>query len=138
MPRKGKFENKSGFQYADASIGQFYGTVEKALGNCHFTVTTINEESKCSSLSGNMKKGGRIRPNDFVLIEPLTDSETGKYQIIYRYTPKEKKILEKEGHLKVVKEKEEEPKEEAFCFEGDQEKYEEHALEMDSKFIDDI
>ena len=138
MPRKGKFENKSGFQYADASIGQFYGTVDKALGNCHFTVTTINDESKCSSLSGNIKKGGRIRPSDFVLIEPLTDSETGKYQIIYRYTPKEKKILEKEGHLKVVKEQDEEPIEDAFCFEGEQEEFENHALEMNSKFIDDI
>ena len=138
MPRKGKFENKSGFQYADASIGQFYGTVEKALGNCHFTVTTINDESKCSSLSGNMKKGGRIRPTDFVLIEPLTELETGKYQIIYKYTPKEKKILEKEGHLKVVKEKEQEPEEDTFCFEGEQEAYEDGALELDSKFVDDI
>ena len=138
MPRKGKFENKSGFQYADPSIGKFYGTVEKALGNCHFTVTTINEESKCSSLSGNMKKGGRIKTGDFVLIEPLTDLDTGKYQIIYRYTQKENKILEKEGHLKVVKEKEEEPEEEAFCFEGEQEAFEEHALELDSKFIDNI
>ena len=138
MPRKGKFENKSGFQYTDSSIGQFYGTVNKALGNCHFTVTTINEESKCASLSGNMKKGGRIKTGDFVLIEPITELETGKYQIIYRYTPKEKKILEKEGHLKVVKDKEEKPEEDAFCFEGDQEKFEENALELDSKFIDDI
>ena len=138
MPRKGKFENKSGFQYADASIGQFYGTVEKALGNCHFTVTTINDESKCSSLSGNMKKGGRIKLTDFVLIEPLTELETGKYQIIYKYTPKEKKILEKEGHLKVVKEKEQEPEEDTFCFEGEQEAYEDGALELDSKFVDDI
>ena len=56
-----------------------------------------------------MKKGGRIKTGDFVLIEPLTDLDTGKYQIIYRYTQKENKILEKEGHLKVVKEKEEEP-----------------------------
>jgi initiation factor 1A len=137
MHRKGKFENKSGFQYADASIGQLYGTVEKPLGNCHFNVITINEETKCSSLSGNMKKGGRIRPGDFVLMEPITDLETGKYKIIYKYSEKEKKILEKEGHLKIVKEKDTEQKE-AFCFEGEQEAFEESAVTLDSRFVDDI
>lgn len=137
MPHKGKFENKSGFQYADSSIGQLYGTVEKALGNCHFNVTTINEETKCSSLSGNMKKGGRIRPGDFVLMEPMTELETGKYQIIYKYTPKEKKILEKEGHLKTVKDQEPE-EDNAFYFEGEQEAFEDSAVTLDSRFVDDI
>jgi initiation factor 1A len=138
MPRKSKFENKTGFQYADSSIGQLYSTVEKPLGNCHFTVKTINEESKCSSLSGNMKKGSRVRPGDFVLIEPLTESDVGKYQIIYRYTSKEKKILEKEGYLKTVKDQKDAPEKESFYFEGEQEKFEEDALELDSKFIDNI
>jgi initiation factor 1A len=141
MPRKGKFENKSGFQYTDDSIGQLYGTINKALGNCHFNVTSIKtDEVKCGSLSGNMKKGSRIRSGDLVLIEPLTESDTGKYQIVYKYTSKERKILEKEGCLKSVKEKEkeEESEDEAFCFEGQEEYDDNTAVELDSKFIDDI
>ena len=72
------------------------------------------------------------------MIEPLTESDVGKYQIIYRYTSKEKKILEKEGYLKTVKDQKDAPEKESFYFEGEQEKFEEDALELDSKFIDNI
>lgn len=144
MPRKGKYANKSitnGILYADTTNHQLYGTIKKPLGNCHFSViNALTDEEFVASLCGNVKKGGRIAIGDFVLFEPLTDNEAGKYKIIYKYTPKEKKILEKEGRLKVIKEKEPEEQtvQEAFVFEGEEEEEENMELELDEKFIDDI
>ena len=145
MPRKGKFANKntnaSGMIYADSSKMQMYGTIDKALGNCHFKIISINEENFTASLCGNVKKGERVKSGDFVLFEPISEDEAGKYQIIHKYTPKEKKILEKEGCLAIVKEEEqvEEVDYDAFIFEGEEEETQQNTtLDVNENFIDDI
>lgn len=129
-------------QYADASNEQTYGYIEKPLGNCSFYVKTIAGEQKVASLSGVMKKRGRAKPNDLVLIEPMSEDTNRKYQIIFRYTPQQVKILEKEGKLKTInveEEKEEsESEDDGFEFEGQKEKEELHHEEIDASLIDDI
>ena len=65
--------------------------------------------------------------------------ETGKYQAIFKYNPKQRKILEKEGYLKVATIQNEEKKEENdFFFEGEIEEKNEKELAIDETFIDDI
>ena len=59
-------------KYADLENEQVYGTIDKAMGNCHFTVNTLNGETKTASLCGILKKRGKIRTGEFVLIEPLS------------------------------------------------------------------
>ncbi len=130
-------------QYADASNEQVYGRIEKALGNCSFYVNTIAGEQKVASLSGVMKKQGRVKPNDLVLIEPMSESTDRKYQIIFRYTDSQVRILEKEGHLKTVTENKEEEieseeEEDGFEFEGESEAKNEVNLEVDQNFVDNI
>ena len=45
---------------------------------------------------------GKIKTGDLVLIEPITENTDGKYQVIFKYTPDQKKVLEKEGHLSTI------------------------------------
>jgi initiation factor 1A len=82
-----------------ATQGQFYGTVDSVLGNCQFKITTETNEQRTASLSGAVKRNGRITAGDYVLIEALGDNEKGKYQIIFKYTQDQKKQLQKEGKL---------------------------------------
>ncbi len=82
-------------EYADKKYDQLYGIVESVLGECHFNVLTINKDIKRCSLKGSMRKS-RIRTGDTVLIEPFSETE---YRIIFRYTPVQRKTLEKEGHI---------------------------------------
>ena len=96
-PKKKKFNNtrnKRTFDitYADKNIGQEYGYVEKLFGNCHFKVISIENEERVASLSGIMKKKCRVREQDLVLMEPMGDGESTKYQIIFRYTQDQKKF----------------------------------------------
>lgn len=82
--------------------GQFYGTVEAVLGNCQFKITTETNEKRTASLSGAVKRNGRITVGDFVLLDALGDNEKGKYQIVFKYTPDQKKQLQKEGRLTTI------------------------------------
>ncbi len=86
-------------EYAENNIAQEYGHITEVLGNCHFKINTINNEIKTASLCGTVKRNGKIKIGDLVLIEPMTDNTDGKYQVIFKYTPDQKKVLEKEGHL---------------------------------------
>jgi initiation factor 1A len=86
-------------EYANKDFAQEYGIIAEVLGNCHFKINTNNNETKIASLCGTIKRGGKVRIGDLVLIEPLTDNLNGKYQIIFKYTPDQKKVLEQEGHL---------------------------------------
>jgi initiation factor 1A len=81
-------------EYADKKFDQLYGVVESVLGECHFNVLTINKDIKRCSLKGTIKRCGRIRVGDTVLIEPFSNTD---YKIIFRYTPDQRKTLEKEG-----------------------------------------
>lgn len=127
-------------KYADKENEQIYGTVDKAMGNCHFTVNTINNETKTASLCGILKKRGKIRNGDIVLIEPLSEDTDKKYQIIFKYAPHQKKILEKEGHLKVVSDNVEEKvvENEMFAFEDDNTEQKDNVQNINESFIDGI
>tara|TARA_B100001123_G_C14782167_1_gene817050 strand:+ start:177 stop:611 length:435 start_codon:yes stop_codon:yes gene_type:complete len=142
-PKKKKINhtrNKRTFDitYADRDIGQEYGYVEKLFGNCHFKVISIENEERVASLSGIMKKRCRVREQDLVLMEPMGDGESAKYQIIFRYTQDQKKILEKEGRLKKVETEKQEVEESMFMFEGEQEKTKDETKDVDEWFIDEI
>ena len=94
-----KGPKKLPIEYAENKIAQEYGHIAEVLGNCHFKINTINNEVKTASLCGTVKRNGKIKIGDLVLIEPMTDNTEGKYQVIFKYTPDQKKVLEKEGHL---------------------------------------
>ena len=81
-------------EYANSSNGELYGEIEEALGSCHFKVIINNTITKVASLCGSVKKGGKVKTGDIVLIQPLSNS---KYQIIFKYLPDHRKTLEKEG-----------------------------------------
>ena len=89
-------------EYAEDNVAQEYGYISEVLGNCHFKISTIKNEIKTASLSGTVKRNGKIKTGDLVLIEPMTQNTDGKYQVIFKYTPDQKKVLEKEGHLSTI------------------------------------
>ena len=143
MPPKKKGGNNRRFgpktttiEYADLSIGQHYAYVEKAYGNCQFEVTTINGDSRKSSLCGKLKRRGRICMKDLVLIEPISEDENGQHVIIFKYAPGQKSILQKEGYLKAVEEKKETHPKDDFLFEGEEVKENETIIELDENFVD--
>lgn len=124
--------------YPDTSINQHLAYVEKAWGNCQFLVKTKDGDERTCSLSGLLKRR-RVVLGDLVLIEQLTDDESGKYQAVFKYNPKQRKILEKEGYLKVATVVNEEKEEDQdFFFEGELEEKNEKELEINESFIDDI
>lgn len=142
-PKKKKFNNtrnKKTFDiiYADKSIGQEYGYIEKLFGNCHFKVMSIENEERVASLTGIMKKKCRVRENDLVLMEPMSDGENSKYLIIFRYTQDQKKILQKEGKLQKVEIIEEDNNNNNLMFEGEEEIVQNETLDVNESFIDDI
>lgn len=107
MPKKHKGNNntrrmapkKLPIEYADKTVFQEYGYISDVLGNCHFKIKNIDGDERIGSLSGTVKRNGKIKIGDLVLIEPLTDNLNSKFQIIFKYTPEQKKILENEGLL---------------------------------------
>ena len=119
--------------YADKSIRQEYGTIEKTFGNCHFKVINIEGEERIASLCGTIKKKCRVCVDDLVLLEPMSDSEDGKYQIIFRYTRDQRKILEKEGRLKKVEIEDSDSEDDVFV--NDTEK-KDVSLDVNESFID--
>lgn len=132
-------------QYADGTLEQVYARIDKALGNCSFYVITFKEgEQKVASLSGITKKQGRAKTGDVVLIEPMSEDTNRKYQIIFKYSPDQVRILEKEGLLKAVEESKEEENEldelqdGEICFDGDEIEANTMVNEIDENFVDDI
>ena len=124
--------------------GQLYAIIKDALGSCQFRVETLNGDIKLAAPRGTIAKQGRLRKDEWVLIEPLTTNENGKYQIIFKYTKEQQKCLEKEGFLKKIEgpmkevEPEELPKEDdGFIFEGE-ERGQEDMLIINDLFIDNI
>lgn len=112
MPRKNKGQRNNDhkpkgrvqmvFNDENLKPGQLYGTIENSLGSCHFEVKTVCNQTKRASLSGKIKTCSRIRLGDFVLIEQLSENEQSKYQIVFKYTPAQKKILERDGKLGIL------------------------------------
>ncbi len=85
-------------EYANTRNGELYGEIEEALGSCHFKVKINNTITKVASLCGSVKKSGKVKSGDIVLLQPLSES---KYQIIFKYLPDHRKTLEKEGLISV-------------------------------------
>lgn len=131
-------------QYADEGNEQIYGTVDKPLGNCSFLVNTNNGEQKNARLSGVMKKQGRVKKGDIVLIEPMSEDVNRMYQIIFRYTNDQVKILEREGHMKKIVEEKDNEEEgddtmgDNICFEDEIEESTNQVEELDESFVDNI
>jgi initiation factor 1A len=135
-------------KYADKEFSQEYGVIAEVLGNCHFKINTNNNETKTASLCGTIKRSGKVRISDLVLIEPLTESSTGKYQIVFRYTPDQQKTLENEGHLIKIKLPDllnelnitDDEDESTFAFESDEKnkQLEQKVDIINDNFIDDI
>jgi initiation factor 1A len=86
-------------EYADKRIFQEYGYITDVLGNCHFKIKNIDGDDRIASLCGTVKRNGKIKTGDLVLMEPLTDNLESKFQVIFKYTPDQKKVLENEGQL---------------------------------------
>ncbi len=159
MPKKHKGNNntrrmapkKMPIEYAEDNISQEYGYITEVLGNCHFKITTIGNDIKVASLCGAIKRNGKVKTGDLVLIEPMTDNLEAKYQVIFKYTPDQKKILEKEGYLtKIINpeniDKENNPPEniidaiktEAFAFENQEREAKEKLMEKEMEIINDL
>jgi initiation factor 1A len=136
-------------EYANKAFSQEYGIIAEVLGNCHFKVNTINNETKIASLCGSIKRNGKVRIGDTVLIEPLTENSNGKYQIVFKYTPDQKKVLEQEGHLvkiiipdfnNIESDNDDDTPDDTFGFENDENdnKNEKTVEVINDNFIDDI
>ena len=124
--------------YANKDIGQEYGYIEKLFGNCHFKAISIEKEERVACLTGNIKKKCRVREQDLVLMEPMGDGESTKYQIIFRYTQNQIKILKSEGKLKKVEIKKPEVEDNMFIFEGEKQVVQDESKDVDECFIDEI
>ncbi len=132
MPKKSKGANNTRrmapkrfpIEYADSKFDQMYGTVDSVLGECHFNVLALNNEIKRCSLKGTLKRCGRIRVGDTVLIEPMGGNN---YIIVFRYTLDQRKILEKEGHIgksldaatSLLQDSEDDENDDGFTFENE-------------------
>lgn len=123
-------------QYPDASNGELLGHITKLQGNCHFDITTIAGDEKKASLKGTIKKRSRCRIGDLVLIEPLSEDPTGKYQIIFKYTPDQVARLKKEGCLNNVEQEDSEDDEPDFMFTSEVKSKEEKIDIDNTDFID--
>jgi initiation factor 1A len=157
MPKKHKGNNntrrmapkKMPIEYAEDNVAQEYGYITEALGNCHFKITTIGDDIKIASLCGTIKRNGKVKTGDLVLIEPMTDNLEAKYQVIFKYTPDQKKVLEKEGHLvKIINPENKEnvnpdenidaTKTAAFAFENQEKEAKEKHMEKEMEIINDL
>ena len=141
-------------EYPDPKMGQLYAVVDKPLGSCQFSVIALNNDIKLAAPRGTIAKQGRIRKGDWVIIEPLSANEDGKYQIVFKYTNEQYKCLEKEGQLKKIDipvAEETIPaanvdissfnvkrKDDGFCFAGEEEEEIRKMLNIDEDFIDGI
>jgi initiation factor 1A len=156
MPKKHKGNNntrrtapkKMPIEYAEDNVAQEYGYITEVLGNCHFKITTIGNDTKIASLCGSIKRNGKIKIGDLVLIEPMTDNLEAKYQVIFKYTPDQKKVLDKEGRLikiinpenkeNIIQEEEVNVKSTAFAFEKQEKESKEKHMEKEMEIINDL
>lgn len=145
MPQKKKKNNNTrnkislDMVYADKSLNQEYGYVDKVFGNCHFRVKNILGEERLASLCGLIKRKCRVMKDDLVLLEPTCDDSDAKYQIIFKYSPEQKKLLEREGKLKRVDTHESSAfDDDGFVFEDEVQVQQTNTMNVDEFFVDGI
>ena len=143
MPRDDKSAKLIGekaltLQYADASLEQKYGRVIKELGCRNFQVALLNGLELVASLSKGVARRApkRLKVDDLVLVQPMSDDIYGKQEIVTIYSARFEKQLKDEGKLAIVKEKEEK-EQTGFIIEGDEEENQIH-FDADDIDIDDI
>ncbi len=140
MPKNKKSNFKSSkksnqLRLRNLDEGEQYAEALKAQGDGQFLVQILNGPEEIAKLKGSMRKGknfDKVNVGDMVLVQ-LDPTTTGKdkYYIIHKYSPDEKKQLEKLGELKSVVEK----VSNTFIWEGDQEETEIKEQEVDADFI---
>ena len=126
-------------QYADASLEQKYGRVIKELGCRNFQVALLNGLELVASLSKGVARRApkRLKVDDLVLVQPMSDDIYGKQEIVTIYSAQFEKQLKDEGKLAIVKEEKEEKEQTGFIIEGDEEENQIH-FDADDIDIDDI
>jgi translation initiation factor 1A len=67
--------------------GQLYGIIEKALGNCRFTVKCVDGTSLTCRVRGSIKKRTRVRAGDVVIVS-IREFDDKNGDILYKYTDK--------------------------------------------------
>ncbi len=90
-------------EYADESKEQVYAKIIRSLGGKPptFKIKVLNQGEETASLSGSVdRKCGKIKPDDWVLAEPMYQSkDRKKYIIIEKYTKDQVRILKRESKL---------------------------------------
>lgn len=125
-------------KYKNVELGEKYARVTQPRGSCKFTVETLDGTLIHTSLTGKLRKRGRINVGDLVLIEPLTENDSGNHIIIFKYTKSQEKILSNEGQLAVVVEQKADVEDLGYQFEGDEEVKVEKVVEINEDMIDNI
>lgn len=77
---------------------QFIGIVEKRLGGSRMNIRSTDGKELMARVPGRMKKYLWIREGDIVLLEPW-ELDKDRADLIYKYKPNERKILERKGKL---------------------------------------
>lgn len=72
--------------------------VDKRLGGSRMNVRSVKGEELLARVPGRVKKFLWIREGDIVLLQPW-ELDKSKADLIYKYKPNERKILEKKGLL---------------------------------------
>lgn len=77
---------------------EFIGIVEKRLGGSRMNVRSVDGKDILARVPGRVKKYLWIREGDIVLLQPW-ELDKGRADLIYKYKPNERKVLEKKGML---------------------------------------
>lgn len=77
-----------------------YATVQKALGDRRFLVHLPNGLEILAHVPGKMRKRVWITANDVVLVEQR-ECDPSTYDILYKYTAAESKLLKQKGCLQL-------------------------------------
>ena len=87
--------------YSDGE-DQVYGQITKTLGSCRFMVLCSDGKERNAKLRGSLRKKGKIKIDDCVLVS-LRSFETNnknKCDIIYRYYPHENGYIKRKKFIK--------------------------------------
>jgi translation initiation factor IF-1 len=92
--RKNTKQHRKQLDMPEHKQDNIYAIVDSAHGNCRFTMITKERTYISGTLCRNVKNAGRVSVGELVLISALGTSQNTNYEIMYRYTPIEKKKLE--------------------------------------------
>lgn len=84
-------------------VNEVYGVIVTVLGSCRFRINCSDGKERLGQLRAGMKKGVRIKKDDFVLVG-LREYTTAddKCDILLKYNVDEYYILKKEGVMNFI------------------------------------